>query len=79
MQGVCVRCGGEDIHEGTMLCEKCYAQSVSALEKARQTVKANKERKRAEREAIEAEKERKLKAAFRPRTLWEKRESNRGE
>lgn len=78
MQGVCIRCGREDVHEGTSLCEKCYAESIAALEKGRKTIQEKKEKKRAEQEIIELEKERKLKETFKPRTLWQKREDQKG-
>ena len=78
-QGRCSRCGAEEQYEGFSLCRKCYEQSVSALEKARNTVFQHRAEERARLEAIEAQKQIEIKKMFHPRSIWERRNENKQE
>lgn len=73
-QGLCARCGREDLHEGSVLCERCYQNSVKALEKARAVSLGNKAKKREEQEAAVLKRSHELMEQFKPKTLWEQRQ-----
>lgn len=74
-QGRCARCGSEDMHEASVLCEKCYQNSCKALEKARAVSLGNKAKKRAEQEEAVLRKSHELMEQFKPKTLWDQRQN----